>query len=407
MSTQPKTNSRSKSQSKTSVRSRTNLRSGTSLRHEVGQLFIVGLTGPVLDAAERAWLRLLRPGGMILFRRNIEEAAQTTTLLREATEAAASNGEQIPALRAIDLEGGLVDRLRDLLGASPSAAMVAATGKARDAKRHGDNIGRAVRLLGFNTTFAPVLDLALPEAAPVMRTRVYGQTAEAVTEYAKPFLKALRAQRVLGCGKHFPGLGGGTLDSHAATPVIRRTWGQLWDEDMVPYRALLPLLPIIMVGHAGYPLVAAAEALRYKIIEEEPASVSRFWIGDVLRRRIGYEGLILSDDMEMSGLLSQMSLEEAAVRSIAAGCDMIEICKEPALIFRAYEAVLAEAERSPAFRAQVRRACRRVVAHKQRLLHPQLPRPATEEQLAEIRAENQEFMAELEAAERAHTMRLF
>ncbi len=376
------------------------------LRHEVGQLFLVGLAGPELDAAERAWLRLLRPGGMILFRRNIEEAAQTTTLLQEVTEAAASDGEQVPALRAVDLEGGLVDRLRDLLGASPSAAMVAATGKARDAKRHGENIGRSARLLGFNTVFAPVLDLALPEAAPVMRTRVYGQTAETVVAYAQPFLKALRAQRMLGCGKHFPGLGGGTLDSHTATPVIRRTWEQLWDEDMAPYRAMLPLLPIVMVGHATYPLVAAAQALRTKIIEDEPASVSRFWIADVLRKRIGYNGLILSDDMEMGGL-SQMSMEEAAVRAIAAGCDMIEICKEPALIFRAYEAVLAEAEGSAAFRAQVRRACRRVIAHKQRLLHPQLPRPATDEQLAGIRAENRLFLAELEAAERAHTMRLF
>jgi len=383
------------------------LQSKTSLRHEVGQLFLVGLTGPVLDAAERAWLRLLRPGGMILFRRNIEEAAQTTTLLREATEAAAGQGEHVPALRAIDMEGGLVDRLRDLLGASPSAAMVAATGKSRDAKRHGQNIGRAARLLGFNAIFAPVLDLALPQAAPVMRSRVYGQTAEVIVAYANPFLKALQAQRMLGCGKHFPGLGGGVLDSHAATPVIRRTWGQLWDEDMAPYRALLPLLPIVMVGHASYPLVAAAQALRYKVTEEEPASVSRFWIGDVLRRRVGYEGLIVSDDMEMGGLLSQMSMEEAAVRAIAAGCDVIEICKEPALIFRAYEAVLAEAEGSPAFRAQVRRACRRVIAHKQRWLHPQLPRPATEEQLAGIRAENRLFLAELEAAERAHTMRLF
>ena len=364
----------------------------TPLRHQVGQLLLVGLGGAALDAAERAWLRLLRPGGFVLFRRNIEEAAQTTTLLREATQAAAGPGEHVPALRALDLEGGLVDRLRDLLAPSPSAAAVAATGNARDAKRHGQLIGRAARLLGFNTTLAPVLDLALPEAAPVMRTRVYGSTPEQVVRYALPFLQALRTERVLGCGKHFPGLGGGALDSHAATPRIARTWQQLWDEDIAPYRELLSHLPIVMVAHACYPKVTQAHG--------EPASVSRFWIADTLRRRVGFDGLILSDDMEMGGLLTQMSMEEAAVQALAAGSDLLEICREPALIFGAYEAVLAEAERSPAFRALVRRAYGRVVAHKGRLLNPQLPRNATGEQIARIRTEIRLFASEIETAER-------
>ena len=365
------------------------------LRHQVGQLLLVGLGGPALDAAERAWLRLLRPGGFVLFRRNIEEAGQTTELLREATAAAAGEGEHVPALRALDLEGGLVDRLRDLLAASPSAAAVSATGSRRNAMRHGRLIGCAARLLGFNTTFAPVLDLALPESAPVMRTRVYGHTPEAVVGYALPFLEGLRMERVLGCGKHFPGLGGGTLDSHAATPRIERSWQQLWDEDIAPYRELLSHLPIVMVAHACYPAVAQAS--------DEPASASRFWITEILRRRIGFEGLILSDDMEMGGLLTRMSMEEAAVRAIEAGSDLLEICKEPALIFRAYEAVLAEAERSAAFRALVRRAYVRVLLQKGRLLHPQLPRNATDAQLTRIRAEIFSFSAEIDAARQANT----
>ena len=368
------------------------------LRHQVGQLFLVGLGGPTLDAAERGWLRLLRPGGFILFRRNIEHAGETATLLREATEAAAGvtssrGGEQVPALRALDLEGGLVDRLRNLLAPSPSAAAVAATGSKRDARRHGLLIGRAARLLGFNTTFAPVLDLALPEAKPVMRTRVYGATAEAVVRYALPFLQALRSEGVLASGKHFPGLGGGTLDSHAATPHIRRTWQQLWDEDMRPYRDLLGYLPMIMVSHAVYPGIAQAA--------DEPASVSRFWITATLRKRIGYEGLILSDDMEMGGVLTQMSMEEAAVRAIAAGTDLLEICRDPALVFRAYEAVLTEAEHSPAFRLLVRQACARVTTAKRRLLPALLPREATPEQLARLRMDMQVFSAELAAKDRA------
>ncbi len=276
---------------------------------------------------------------------------------------------------------------------TPSAAVVAATGKAREAKRHGQLIGRAARLLGFNTTFAPVLDLALPASRPVMRTRVCGETSEAVIAYARPFLEGLRSERVLGSGKHFPGLGGGTLDSHLQTPRIGRSWNQLWTEDMAPYRELLPLLPIVMVAHASYGRVARAG--------DDPASVSRFWVTEILRRRIGYAGLILTDDMEMGGLLTQMSIEEAAVRALLAGSDLLEVCRDPALIFRAYEAVLAEAEHSAAFRAAVRRTCARVVAHKTRLLDAQLPRDPTAAQLARLRGDLQLFTSELVAMERA------
>ncbi len=365
----------------------------SSLREQVGQLFLVGLSGSTLTPEERAWLRLLRPGGVILFRRNIEEAAQTTALLREATQAAAGDGERTPALRALDLEGGLVDRLRDLQGPMPSAASVAAYGKEHFARRHGELIGRATRLLGFNTPLAPVLDLALPAALPVMRTRVTGDTPEKVLAYAKPFVQALRSERVLACGKHFPGLGGGTLDSHAATPSIPRPFEQLWAEDLAPFRELAALLPIVMVAHATYPKVPeASDAL---------ASTSYFWITEVLRRRLDYEGLILSDDMEMGGLLTHAPIEEAAIQAILAGSDLLEVCKDPTLIFRAYEAVLGEAESSPAFRDRVRRTSIRIRETKGRLLDSILPRDATEDQLIRLRADLRLFTAELEAAARA------
>jgi beta-N-acetylhexosaminidase len=258
---------------------------------------------------------------------------------------------------------------------------------------HGHLIGRATRLLGFNTTFAPVLDLALPESQPVLRTRVSGRTAEEVIEYARPFLEALRAERVLGCGKHFPGLGGGTLDSHLAMPRITRSWQQLSDEDLQPYRALMPLLPIIMISHAAYPAIPESGGTA--------ASVSHFWLGEVLRKRLRFSGLALSDDMEMGGILTQMPMEEAAVAAILAGTDLLEICKDPALVLRAYEAVLREAEGSAEFRAIVRRAWRRVQTQKLKLLDNQLPRAATKEQLARLRSDILFFSAEMEPRDRS------
>jgi beta-N-acetylhexosaminidase len=348
-----------------------------TLRAQVGRLLIVGLEGVTLTPVERAWLNLLRPSGIILFRRNIEEAKQTTALLRDASQVCGG-----PVLRALDLEGGLVDRLRDLLAPMPSAAAVAATARTADAKKHGRLIGRSARLLGFNITLAPVLDLALPEALPVMRTRVVSADPELVAAYARPFLEGLRAERVLGCGKHFPGLGGGGLDSHAATPRITRSWAELWNEDIQPYRDLLRQLPIIMVAHAGYPRVTR---------DHKPASISSYWIGSVLRRRMQYTGLILSDDMEMGGILGKVSIEEAAVQAIAVGTDLVEICRDPALVLRAYEAILREAERSPAFRSKVRRAAARVEEHKGKWLDAQLPRNATAAQLEKLRAQIHAF----------------
>ncbi|HEX3436800.1 MAG TPA: beta-N-acetylhexosaminidase [Pseudacidobacterium sp.] len=316
-----------------------------TLRHQVGKLLIAGVEGLELTATERAWLKLIRPSGVILFRRNIEEAGQTVQLLREAAEIIGA-----PGFRCIDLEGGPVDRFRDLLAPMPSPAAVFATAKLSLFKQHGRLIAQEARLLGFNTVFAPVLDLALPESSAVMRTRVVSAEPEKVIKYASAFLEGLSTEGILGCGKHFPGLGGGHLDSHQAMPVIQRNWETMWAEDIAPFRALAAKLPMIMVSHASYPKASR---------DRRPASVSAFWISDVLRNKIGYRGLVISDDMEMGGILTQRRMEEAAVEAVAAGTDLLEICKDPALVLRSYEALLSEAETSPSFRRRVEESSRR------------------------------------------------
>jgi beta-N-acetylhexosaminidase len=146
---------------------------------------------------------------------------------------------------------------------------------------------------------------------------------------------------VAGCGKHFPGLGAGTLDSHLQTPAIGRSLGDLWLEDLAPYRELRNELPMVMVSHAAYPSTQG---------KNRPASVSHYWIATVLRKRIGYRGIVFSDDLEMGGILKFMPIEEAAVAAVRAGMDLLEICHSPELILRAYEALITEGERSAAFR---------------------------------------------------------
>lgn len=353
-----------------------------NLRQQVGQLIIAGVEGSELTALERVWIKLICPGGVILFRRNIEQVAQVTALLREATEIAGA-----PLFRCVDLEGGLVDRLRDVIAPMPSAAAVFATGKRSHFVKHGRLIGREARTLGFNVTLAPVLDLGLPISATVMRTRVVSPHPEDVSKYALAFVEGLEAEGVLGCGKHFPGLGGGTLDSHEATPLIERTWKELWTEDLAVFRTLAPKLPMMMVAHAAYPLIK----------DTMPASISSYWISAVLRKRVGFTELVVSDDMEMGGILTQAPMEEAAVKAVLAGTDVIEICKDPALVLLAYEALLTEAERSAAFRRLVETAAQRVTAHKDRYLDAAMPRTASAAQIEKLRTSVKKFTAEVTA----------
>ena len=252
----------------------------TSLRRAAGSLLVLGLGGTELTSLERAWLRLVRPAGIILFRRNIADAAQTRSLLDEATGLGAEH-----ALRCVDVEGGTVDRLRDALAPMPSAQAVARaalnSNRPQIAREHGDLVGQAVKAFGFNATLAPVLDLGLPDSAEVMGTRVAAATATGVVNYARAFLNGLAAQGVAGCGKHFPGLAGGTRDSHLETPAIERSARDLWSEDLEPYRALRNELPMVMVNHAAYPNTPGTAT---------PASVSPYWITKVLRKKIGYQG---------------------------------------------------------------------------------------------------------------------
>ena len=328
-----------------------------TVRQAAGSLLVVGLNGTELTALERAWLRLVRPGGIILFKRNVRDAQQTRDLLEEATGFCCAQ-----AVRCVDVEGGTVNRLRDALAPIASAQAVAAAirvaKKPALARKHGELIARAVKAFGFNTTLAPVVDLALPEAAEVLGSRTAGANAAEVIAYAREFLAGIAAQRVVGCGKHFPGLGGATGDTHFVTPEIQRTWPQLWDEDAVPYRELHREMPMIMMNHAAYPHTPG---------KNEPASASRFWIAETLRKRIGYKGIILSDDLEMGGILKFLPVEEAAVAAIRAGSDLLEICHSAELILRTYEALVSEGERSAAFRKMLLTTARDAARKRARL----------------------------------------
>jgi beta-N-acetylhexosaminidase len=297
-------------------------------------------------------LKRVQPAGVILFARNIQSAGQTWRLLRDCQKCVTD-----PLFTCVDLEGGVVDRFRDVLGPTPSAAEVFAADDLRLYRRHGQIIGENCRSLGFNVDFGPVLDLAFDASRNVMGTRAVSMDPRETIAYAREFMAGLAAAKVLGCGKHFPGLGEGKLDSHHELPVIEKTLKKLWAEDLLPYRTLRRQLPMVMVSHAAYPQVTKKPV---------PASLSRIWITDILRKRIGYRNLIVSDDLEMGGVLSAAPVGEAAVEFVRAGGDLCLVCHQEDFVLKAYEALGKAAQDDKRFTARLKDSARRIHSFKKK-----------------------------------------
>jgi beta-N-acetylhexosaminidase len=324
----------------------------TTPTRDIGQLFIVGFDGTKITPKLTSLLTRLQPAGVILFARNLKSSEQTHRLLNDCQKCVS-----MPLLACVDLEGGTVDRLRDVLGPAPSAADVFATGDRKLFRKHGQLIGENCRALGFNVDFAPVVDLAFEASRSVMKSRSVSDNPRETAAYAREFLAGLRSAGVLGCGKHFPGLGAGTLDSHQALPVIERSLRELWREDLVPYRLLRKQMPMVMISHAAYTVVTG---------DRVPASLSQLWITQILRKRIGYQNMIVSDDLEMGGVLSAAPVGKAAVEFIRAGGDLCLICHREDRILEAYDELSKEAAQDSKFAKRVAESVRRVLAFKKK-----------------------------------------
>lgn len=337
----------------------------------IGQLLIIGFDGIEISPRLASLLTRVQPAGVILFARNITGTEQTWTLLRECQKCVTT-----PLFTCVDLEGGTVDRFRNVLGPAPSPAAVFATGNRTLFRKHGRVIGENCRALGFNVDFAPALDLAFEASRSVMSSRAVSADPKQVVVYARDFMRGLGDAGVLGCGKHFPGLGEANLDTHHELPRVDKRFKKMWEQDLVPYRTMRRELPFVMVSHAAFPAVTK---------EPTPASLSKTWIAETLRAKIGYRGLVCSDDLEMGGVLAAGPIEQAAIGHVRAGGDLGLICHQEDFILRAHEALIREAERDRTFSRRAEESARRVATFKTKWLRhwrrPPVPAPARIEKL--------------------------
>jgi beta-N-acetylhexosaminidase len=323
-----------------------------NFRQKIGHLLIVGFDDTAISSRLRSLLTRIQPAGVILFARNIVSAQQTHKLLKDCQSCVST-----PLFTCVDMEGGTVDRLRNVIGPSPSAADVYSTGNRRLFRKHGAMIGKACRVFGFNTDLAPVVDLAFEPSRSVMASRVVAADPKHAATYAGEFLAGLRLQRVLGALKHFPGLGAAALDTHKELPGVKKSFLLLWKQDIAPYRLLRRQAPMVLVSHAAYPLVTR---------DRTPASLSHKWITEILRKKIGYRGLVISDDLEMGGVLKAATVEEAAVGFIRAGGDIGLVCHLEEKVMRSYEALIRETERDPRFASRCRESISRILTFKKK-----------------------------------------
>src|SRR5438132_10323983 len=279
----------------------------------LGQLILCGVPGKELDAASAELFRRVQPGGFILFGRNIESAPQLRKLIDDLRDLS-----EIEPIITIDQEGGRVSRLRLIGSEPPNAQQLRDKDDVDLISRHGDITGRLLRRFGFNLDLCPVLDISFDDNADnSLRGRCYGKTVDQVVRNAGAFNDAMRKQGVASCGKHFPGYSAANSDAHYELPRIERTREQLENEELAIFRKFSARVDSMMVCHGWYPCFES---------QKSPATLSRRIITDLLRNEMHFDGLIMTDDLDMGAILNGYRLEDTIRLAIAAGNDIAMIC---------------------------------------------------------------------------------
>ena len=297
-------------------------------------------TATVAGEATKKALAQYPVGGIVYFAKNLEDREQTVALL-ENTQSYA----KIPLFLGVDEEGGTVSRVGSNpdMGV-PSVGDMRSLGKSQDPAAvyaAGQDIGGGLHALGFNLNFAPVADVA-QGADSVIGSRSFGSDAELCASLAGVIVKSLRAEGIVSCLKHFPGYGSATVDDHNGTSVVEKTLSELEACDLVPFQTIIASegsVPFVMVSHLSYPNVTGSDT---------PADLSSSIVTDILRDKLEYQNVIITDSHSMASITDHYSAGEAAVKALASGCDMILMPSDLQAAFDAVKAAVADGTLSQA-----------------------------------------------------------
>ncbi len=327
----------------------------TELERLAASLFTVGFHGKSLSDDLRGLLAR-GVGGVIAFSRNVGSPLEVLELNRELKRAAGR-----PLVLAVDQEGGQVARLRGGFTELPPMRAVGAAGDLDLAGELGRVIGRELRAVGFDMNYAPVLDIDTNPQNPVIGTRSFGRSPELVTELGLALAAGLQAAGVAACGKHFPGHGDTQQDSHLELPKLPHPRERLDRVELQPFRA---------AAQAGIASFMTAHVIFEAVDAKYPATMSRAVLTGILREQLGYDGLVVTDDIEMKAIADHFGIEEAVRLGLSAGVDHFLCCHTASLAHRGIDAVVHAVESGHLPRATLEAAARRFVALRQRFERP-------------------------------------
>jgi beta-N-acetylhexosaminidase len=335
------------------------------IRRHAGQMAILGFAGYEITADLRAIAREFDLGGVILFARNVAEPAQVLEVARQARELAG----ELPLWISVDQEGGRVARLRDPFTVWPPMMTLGRAPLDRAetlARRFARALAAELQAVGINLDFAPVLDIHTNPKNPVIGDRALGEQADRVARLGRAIIETLQEAGLAACGKHFPGHGDTVADSHHELPVVEHPPDRIRRVELEPFRAAID---------AGVASIMTAHVVLPSFDEDLPATLSARIVDALLKRELGYGGLVLSDDLEMRAISGRWPPGESAARAIAAGCDAFLVCgPDPEPHAAAIEGVIRAVESEELPVARVEDALSRHRRVKERFLPPQPPR---------------------------------
>ncbi len=320
----------------------------------LGQVFMLGYIGKHPSEQVLGWIRSRNLGGVKIFTRNVDTLPGLTRSIAAMQKTARAGRFQIPLFISTDQEGGWVRHIKQETSQTPGNIALGASGLPQDALLTGYYIGAELKSLGINMNFAPTIDVYSNPSASVIGPRAFSSDPVTTAMLALAYFQGMSKSGIICTAKHFPGHGHADKDSHGALPVVRISFEQMWQRELVPYRILIPEgIPAIMSAHIAYPDILGNLL---------PSSRSRYLIEEVLRKKLTFDGLLITDDMEMNGAISGgVDTAQASLEALDAGNDMILVSHTPRVQELTWEKLKIHLDEHPEFKERIKTSVRRIL----------------------------------------------
>ncbi|MBS4196312.1 beta-N-acetylhexosaminidase [Lederbergia citri] len=326
---------------------------GMSLDEKIGQMILAGITGTTLDANNKSLITKYKIGGYIFYKENLVSPQQSVQLLNEIK----SYDQTLPPLLGVDQEGGHITRLPGGLVNIPTNQEIGAINNGQFSYKVGMLLGKELKAFGFNLDFAPVLDVNSNPKNPVIGDRSFGNNPEIVSDLGIETMKGIQSQHVIATIKHFPGHGDTSVDSHLELPVINKSLKQLEDLELIPFRSAI---------NNGADVVMVAHILLPQLDDNFPASMSKPIMTDILRNQLGFNGVIITDDMTMGAITEHFDIGRAAVQSLKSGSDIILVGHEYNYIVETFSSIKSAVQKGEISEQRINQSVERIITLKRK-----------------------------------------